>query len=145
MRTIWLSLFETLDLQNVNMVGHSTSGGGEVARYLARHGSKAGRESGVVGGAVPPLMRNDEKWKSQGDCRSQSSTRFGAGVANNRPQFYKDLTLPFYGFNRPGAKISEGIREHWWLQGMLGGIKAYHYDCVKGFFGNGLHCGSKED
>jgi non-heme chloroperoxidase len=55
-----------------------------------------------------------------------------AGVASNRPQFYKDLTLPFYGFNRPGAKISEGIREHWWLQGMLGGMKA-HYDCIKAF------------
>jgi non-heme chloroperoxidase len=55
-----------------------------------------------------------------------------AGVATNRPQFYKDLTLPFYGYNRPGAKISEGIREHWWLQGMMGGVKA-HYDCIKAF------------
>jgi non-heme chloroperoxidase len=53
-------------------------------------------------------------------------------LAANRPQFYKDLTLPFYGYNRPGAKISEGIREHWWLQGMLGGIKP-HYDCIKAF------------
>src|SRR6267143_447602 len=55
-----------------------------------------------------------------------------AGVAGNRPQFYKDITLPFYGYNRPGAKISEGIREHWWLQGMMGGIKP-HYDCIKAF------------
>jgi len=55
-----------------------------------------------------------------------------AGVASDRSQFYKDLTLPFYGYNRPGAKISEGIREHWWLQGMSGGIKA-HYDCIKAF------------
>jgi non-heme chloroperoxidase len=55
-----------------------------------------------------------------------------AGVATNRPQFYKDLTLPFYGYNRPGAKTSEGIREHWWLQGMMGGVKA-HYDCIKAF------------
>jgi non-heme chloroperoxidase len=55
-----------------------------------------------------------------------------AGVAANRPQFYRDLTLPFYGYNRPGAKISEGIREHWWLQAMLGGMKA-HYDCIKAF------------
>jgi len=56
----------------------------------------------------------------------------GAALATNRPQFYKDITLPFYGYNRQGAKISEGIREHWWLQGMLGGIKA-HYDCSKAF------------
>lgn len=55
-----------------------------------------------------------------------------AGVAANRPQIYKDITLPFYGFNRPNAKISEGIREHWWLQGMMGGVKA-HYDCIKAF------------
>jgi non-heme chloroperoxidase len=55
-----------------------------------------------------------------------------AGVANNRPQFYKDITLPFYGYNRSGAKVSEGIREHWWLQGMMGGVKA-HYDCIKAF------------
>ena len=55
-----------------------------------------------------------------------------AGVATNRAQFYKDITLPFYGYNRPGAKISEGIREHWWLQGMMGGVKA-HYDCIKAF------------
>jgi non-heme chloroperoxidase len=53
-------------------------------------------------------------------------------LADNRPQFYKDLTLPFYGYNRPGANVSEGIREHWWLQGMMGGIKA-HYDCIKAF------------
>jgi non-heme chloroperoxidase len=55
-----------------------------------------------------------------------------AALAANRPQFYKDLTLPFYGYNRPGAKISEGIPEHWWLQGMMGGVKA-HYDCIKAF------------
>ena len=55
-----------------------------------------------------------------------------AALAANRPQFYKDITIPFYGYNRPGAKISEGIREHWWLQGMVGGIKA-HYDCIKAF------------
>jgi len=55
-----------------------------------------------------------------------------AGVAGNRSQFYRDITLPFYGYNRPGAKISEGIREHWWLQGTMGGVKA-HYDCIKAF------------
>jgi non-heme chloroperoxidase len=55
-----------------------------------------------------------------------------AGVASNRAQFYKDITLPFYGYNRPGTKVSEGIREHWWLQGMMGGVKA-HYDCIKAF------------
>ena len=65
-------------------------------------------------------------------CKRVAGDGLRAALAANRPQFYKDITLPFYGYNRPGAKISEGIREHWWLQGMMGGVKA-HYDCIKAF------------
>jgi non-heme chloroperoxidase len=122
------ALFEALDLQNAIMVGHST-GGGEVARYLGRHGSKRVAKAVLVS-SVPPLMLKTEA--NPGGLPISVFDGIRAGVASNRPQFYKDLTLPFYGFNRPGAKISEGIREHWWLQGMLGGIKA-HYDCIKAF------------
>jgi non-heme chloroperoxidase len=122
------ALFEALDIKNVIMVGHST-GGGEVARYLGRHGTKRVAKA-VLMSAVPPLMLKTEK--NPGGLPITVFDSIRAGVASNRPQFYKDITLPFYGHNRPGAKISEGIREHWWLQGMLGGIKA-HYDCIKAF------------
>jgi non-heme chloroperoxidase len=121
-------LFEALDLQNVIMVGHST-GGGEVARYLGRHGSKRVAKAVLIS-AVPPLMLKTEK--NPGGLPIAVFDELRAALAANRGQFYKDITLPFYGYNRPGAKISEGIREHWWLQGMLGGSKA-HYDCIKAF------------
>jgi len=84
----------------------------------------------VLIGAVPPLMLKTEG--NPGGLPVSVFDEIRAGVAGDRSQFYKDLTLPFYGFNRPGAKISEGIREHWWLQGMMGGVKP-HYDCVKAF------------
>jgi len=122
------ALFEALDLKNVIMVGHST-GGGEVARYLGRHGVRRVAKA-VLMSAVPPLMLKTEK--NPGGLPLTVFDGFRAAVASDRPQFYKDVTLPFYGYNRPGAKISEGVREHWWLQGMLGGIKA-HYDCIKAF------------
>jgi non-heme chloroperoxidase len=122
------ALFEKLDLKNAIMVGHST-GGGEVARYLGRHG--AGRVAkAVLIGAVPPLMLKTEK--NPGGLPISVFDDLRAALAANRAQFYKDITRPFYGYNRPGAKISEGIREHWWLQGMMGGVKA-HYDCIKAF------------
>jgi non-heme chloroperoxidase len=121
-------LFEKLDIKDAVMVGHST-GGGEVARYLGRHGTKRVSKAVLIG-AVPPLMLKTDK--NPGGLPLSVFDGIRAGVAGDRSQFYKDLTLPFYGFNRPGAKISEGVREHWWLQGMLGGIKA-HYDCVKAF------------
>jgi non-heme chloroperoxidase len=121
-------LFDKLDLKDAIMVGHST-GGGEVARYLGRHGSKR-VSKGVLISAVPPLMLRTEKNPTGLPLSVFDGLR--AALAANRPQFYKDITLPFYGYNRPGAKISEGIREHWWLQGMLGGMKA-HYDCIKAF------------
>jgi len=121
-------LFNALDLKDAIVVGHST-GGGEVARYLGRHGT--GRVSkAVLISAVPSLMLKTEKNPTGQPVSAFDELR--AALAGNRAQFYRDITLPFYGYNRPGAKISEGIREHWWLQGMLGGMKA-HYDCIKAF------------
>jgi non-heme chloroperoxidase len=122
------ALFEKLDLKDAIMVGHST-GGGEVAHYLGRHGTSRVSKA-VLLGAVPPVMLKSEKNPNGTPIEAFDGIR--AGVAGDRSQFYKDLTMPFYGFNRPGAKVSEGIRNHWWLQGMLGGVKP-HYDCVKAF------------
>jgi non-heme chloroperoxidase len=122
------ALFDKLDLRNAIMVGHST-GGGEVARYLGRHGSKRVSRAVLIG-AVPPLMLKTEKNPTGQPLSVFDGLR--AAYVKDRAQFYKDITLPFYGYNRPGAKISEGVREHWWLQGMLGGVKA-RYDCVKAF------------
>jgi non-heme chloroperoxidase len=121
-------LFETLDLKNAIMVGHST-GGGEVARYLGRHGTKRAAKAALIS-AVPPLMLKTDK--NPGGLPISVFDGLRAELAANRAQFYTDITLAFYGYNRPGAKISEGIREKWWLQGMLGGVKA-HYDCIKAF------------
>jgi non-heme chloroperoxidase len=122
------ALFEKLDLKNAIMVGHST-GGGEVARYLGRHGPKRVAKAVLIS-SVPPLMLKTDK--NPGGLPLSVFDSLRDALAANRPQFYKDITLPFYGYNRPGAKTSEGIREHWWLQGMMGGVKA-HYDCIKAF------------
>ena len=122
------ALFEALDLKNAIMVGHST-GGGEVARYLGRHGTKRVAKAALLS-SVPPLMLKTEH-NPKGLPRSAFDP-IREGVAHDRSQFYKDVTLPFYGYNRPGAKISEGIRDHWWLQGMMGGVKG-QYDCIKAF------------
>jgi non-heme chloroperoxidase len=122
------ALTEELELKNALHVGHST-GGGEVARYIGRHGSKRVAMAVLIS-SVPPLMLKKEKNPTGSPISVFDGLR--AALAANRPQFYRDITLPFYGYNRPGAKISEGIREHWWLQGMLGGMKA-HYDCIKAF------------
>src|SRR6202158_4246265 len=122
------ALFEALDLKNAVMVGHST-GGGEVARYLGRHGTKRVAKAVLIS-AVPPLMLKTEK--NPGGLPISVFDGLRAELVANRSQFYKETTLPFYGDNRPGATLSEGIREHWWLQGMMGGMKA-HYDCIKAF------------
>ena len=122
------ALTEHLDLKDAIHVSHST-GGGEVARYIGRHGTKR-VAAAVLIGAVPPLMLKTEK--NPGGLPISVFDDIRAGVAGDRSQFYQDFTLPFYGYNRPGAKISEGIRERWWLQSMMGGVKA-HYDCVKAF------------
>jgi non-heme chloroperoxidase len=122
------AVFEKLDLKDAILVGHST-GGGEVARYLGRHGTKRVSKAALIS-AITPLMLKTEKNPTGAPIEVFDGLR--AALAANRPQFYKDITLPFYGYNRPGAKISEGIREHWWLQGMVGSIKA-HYECIKVF------------
>jgi non-heme chloroperoxidase len=122
------TLTEKLDLKNAIHVGHST-GGGEVARYIGRHGTNRVAMAVLIS-AVPPLMLKTEK--NPGGLPLSVFDELRAQLAANRPGFYKDFTLPFYGYNRPGAKISEGIREHWWLQGMMGGMKP-HYDCIKAF------------
>jgi len=122
------ALTEKLDLKDAIHVGHST-GGGEVVRYVARHGTRRVAKAVLIS-AVPPLMLQTDK--NPGGLPLSVFDGLRAAYVADRPQFYKDITLPFYGYNRPGAKISEGIRERWWLQGMLGGVKA-HYDCIKAF------------
>jgi non-heme chloroperoxidase len=122
------ALAEHLDLRRAIHIGHST-GGGEVARYLGRHGSKRVAKA-VLLGAVPPVMVKSES--NPAGTPKEVFDGIRAGVANNRAQFYMDLTLPFYGFNRPGAKVSEGTRQRWWLQGMMGSIKS-QYDCIAVF------------
>lgn len=122
-------LAEKLDLKNAIHVGHST-GGGEVVHYVAR--SKKGRVSkAVIIGAVPPIMVKSEK--NPGGLSIEVFDGFRAALVANRAQFYRDVPSgPFYGFNRPGAHVSEGIIQNWWRQGMMGGAKA-HYDCIKAF------------
>ena len=122
------TLTEALNLRHAIHVGHST-GGGEVARYIGRHGTKR-VAAAVLIGAVPPIMVKTPA--NPGGLPMEVFDGIRAGVANNRAEFYRELTLPFYGFNRPNAKVSEGIRQFWWTQGMMGSIKA-HYDCVKAF------------
>jgi non-heme chloroperoxidase len=122
------ALTEKLDLRDAIHVGHST-GGGEVARYIGRHGSKRVAMAVLIS-AVPPLMVKTDKNPDGLPISVFDGLR--TAYVENRSQFYKDITLPFYGYNRPGAKISEGIREKWWLQGMMGGMKP-HYDCIKAF------------
>ena len=122
------ALFETLDLKDAIMIGHST-GGGEVAHYLGRHGTKRVSKA-ALHSAVPPLVLKTDT--NPGGLPINIFDELRAGLAANRSQVYKDFTIPFYGYNRPGAKVSEGIREHWWLQAMRGGIKA-QYDCIKAF------------
>ena len=122
------AVIEHLDLKDGIIVGHST-GGGEVARYLGRHGTKRFAKAALIS-AITPLMLKTPNNPTGAPIAVFDGLR--AALAANRPQFYIDITMPFYGFNRPGAKISEGIRQHWWLQGMVGSIKA-HYECIKVF------------
>ena len=121
-------LVAALDLRDAIHIGHST-GGGEVARYIGRHGT--GRVAkAVLISAVPPLMLKTAA--NPGGLPISAFDELRAAVLTDRAQFFKDLSLPFYGFNRPGAKISEGLRDSFWLQGMLCGHKAA-YDCIKAF------------
>jgi non-heme chloroperoxidase len=122
------TLVETLDLKNAIHVGHST-GGGEVARFIGRHGTKRVAKAVLIG-AVPPLMLKTDA--NPGGLPMEVFDGIRAGVLADRSQFFKDLTMPFYGYNRPGAKISEGVRESFWLQGMMAGFPASYF-CIKAF------------
>ncbi len=121
-------LMDKLDLKDAVMMGHST-GGGEVARYLGRHGTKRVSRA-ILAGAVPPLMLKTDK--NPGGLPLSVFDDIRTSMVQDRSQFYKDLTLPFYGYNRPNAKISEGVRENFWLAGMLGSMKS-QYDTVAAF------------
>jgi len=124
-----IELAKALDLKNAIHIGHST-GGGEVAHYVAR--AEAGRVAkAVLIGAVPPIMLKSEA--NPGGLPMEVFDSFRQGTAANRAQFFLDIpTGPFYGFNREGAEVSEGVIRNWWRQGMMGSIKA-HYECVKAF------------
>ncbi|UAL10327.1 alpha/beta fold hydrolase [Caulobacter segnis] len=124
-----IALADHLDLKNAFHVGHST-GGGEAIHYAAR--AKPGRVAKVVLiGAVPPIMVKSDK--NPGGLPIEVFDGFRASLVANRAQFFHDVAAgPFYGFNRPGAKVSPAVVENWWRQGMQGGAKA-HYDCIKAF------------
>ncbi len=122
------ALIETLDLKNAILVGHST-GGGEVARYIGRHGSTHVSKAVLIA-SVPPLMLKTKN--NPGGLPISVFDQIRAGVVADRSQFFKDLSMPFYGYNKPGAKISEGVRDSFWLQGMQASIKGV-YDCIKAF------------
>jgi non-heme chloroperoxidase len=123
-------LMAHLDLKGAVHVGHST-GGGEVARYVARYGGNGRVAKAVLLDAVPPIMVKSDK--NPGGLPLEVFDGFRAALAENRAQFYLDVPSgPFYGFNRPGAKVSQGLIQNWWRQGMMGGAKA-GYDCIKAF------------
>ncbi|HSE43062.1 MAG TPA: alpha/beta hydrolase [Acidobacteriota bacterium] len=122
------ALAEALDLKNAVHVGHST-GGGEVTRYIGRHGTKRVAKAVLIG-AVPPLMLKTPNNPEGTPIEAFDQIR--ANVVSDRSQFFKDLTMPFYGYNRSGAKVSEGVRESFCLQGMMAGFPAAYF-CIKAF------------
>ena len=117
-----------LDLKNAVHVGHST-GGGEVARYIARHGSKRVAKAVLIS-SVPPLMLKTPA--NPGGLPMEVFDQLRTSVVSDRSKFFRDLSLPFYGYNRPGATASDGVRESFWLQGMMAGFPAA-FDCIKAF------------
>ncbi len=122
------TLVETLDLTNAIHVGHST-GGGEVARSIGRHGTQRVARAVMIG-AVPPLMVKTAA--NPGGLSIKVFDGIRANVLADRSQFFKELTTPFYGANRPGAKVSQGLRDAFWLQGIQAGFKDV-FDCIKAF------------
>ena len=128
MPTISPSSSQKLDLKDAIHVGHST-GGGEVARYIGRHGTKRVAKAVLIG-AIPPLMLKTPA--NPGGTPIEAFDQIRAGVLADRSQFWKDLSLPFYGYNRPGAKVSEGVRNSFWLQSMMAGLPASYF-CIKAF------------
>lgn len=121
-------LVQALDLKDAIHVGHST-GGGEVARYIGRHGTKRVAKAVLIS-AVPPLMLKTEA--NPGGLPIEVFDEIRTGVQTDRSQYFKDLSMPFYGANRAGAQVSQGLRDSFWLQGMQCGLKAA-YDCIKAF------------
>jgi non-heme chloroperoxidase len=121
-------LVQKLDLKRVVHVGHST-GGGEVTRYIGRHGNERVAKAVLIS-AVPPLMLKTPA--NPAGTPIEAFDQLRAAVLADRSQFFRDLTLPFYGYNRPGAKASAGVQESFWLQGMMAGFPAA-YDCIKAF------------
>ncbi len=122
------ALVAALDLKKAIHVGHST-GGGEVARYIGRHGTKRVAKAVLIG-AVTPLMLKTPA--NPGGTPIEAFDQIRVGVLADRSQFFMDLTMPFYGYNRPGAKVSQGVRDAFWLQGMMAGLPAAH-DCIRAF------------
>lgn len=122
------ALIEKLDLKDVILVGHST-GGGEVTRYIGRHGTSRVAKAVLVG-AVPPLMLKTDA--NPGGLPMQAFDDIRAGVIADRSQFYKDLSTPFYGANKPGAQVSQGVHDMFWLWSMQVGLKGA-FDCIKAF------------
>jgi non-heme chloroperoxidase len=120
-------LVKALNLQEAIHLGHST--GGEVARYIGRHGSSRVSVAVLIGAVPPPMLKTDA---NPGGLPIEVFDQIRAGVLADRSQFFKDLSAPFYGANRPGSKVSQGLRDSFWLQGMLCGLKAA-YDCIKAF------------
>lgn len=121
-------LIESLDLKDVTLVGHST-GGGEVTRFIGRHGTKRVAKLVLIG-AIPPVMLKSEK--NPGGLPISVFDELRAGVVADRSQFMKDLSMPFYGYNKPGATISQGVRDFFWLQAMQASVVGT-YDCIKAF------------
>ena len=122
------AVIEKLDLHDIILVGHST-GGGEITRYMGRHGTSRVAKAVLVG-AVPPLMLKTDA-NPEGLPRSVFDD-IRTGVESDRSQYWKDLSIPFYGANRPGSKVSEGLRDSFWLMGMTVGFKGA-YDCIRAF------------
>lgn len=124
------AVVEHLNLKNAIHIGHST-GGGEVTRYVARHGGGGRVAKAALISAVPPVMVKSAK--NPGGTPLEAFDGYRAALAANRAQLYVDIPAgPFYGFNRPGAKVSQGVIDNWWRQGMIGGING-QYDCIKAF------------
>lgn len=125
------AVVDHLDLRDAVHIGHST-GGGQVAAYVARHGLPAGRVAkAVLVSAVPPIMLKTERYP--GGLPIEVFDGLRAGLVANRAQFFRDVAAgPFYGFNRPGAKVDDGVIDNWWRQGMMGSAKA-HYEGIKAF------------
>jgi non-heme chloroperoxidase len=122
------TLVQALNLKDAIHVGHST-GGGEVARYIGRHGTRRVAKAVLIGAVTPLMLKTDA---NPGGLPLEVFDQIRAGVLADRSQFFKDLTLPFYGANRPGSKVSQGMRDWFWLQGMMAGFKSA-FDCIEAF------------